>query len=49
MHTGMYGHHSWWNGGIFSLPAEVTVFLIMNSILKELYCISETPLYVLKI
>ena len=27
MHTGMYGHQSWWNVGIFSLPAEVTGFL----------------------
>jgi hypothetical protein len=26
MHTGMYGHQSLWNGGIFSSPAEVTGF-----------------------
>jgi hypothetical protein len=27
MHTGMYDHQSWWNVGIFSLPAEVMGFL----------------------
>jgi hypothetical protein len=27
MHTGVYGHLRFWNGRIFSSPAEVTGFL----------------------
>ena len=36
-------------GGLFSSSAEMSGFLSLNSILKELYCVSKAPLDILNV
>jgi len=49
MHTRRCQQQSLWYWGLLSLFADVLEFLKFNSILKELYCVSEATLDVLKL
>jgi len=48
MRTGRYWHQSFWNYGLFSSPAEVPGFFQHQVHVKEIVCIPEAPLDVLK-
>jgi len=48
MHTGRYRHQSFWNYGLFSSPAEVPGFFEYQVHVKEIACVPEAPLDVLK-
>jgi len=48
MHTGRYRHQSFWNYGLFSPSAESSRFFEYQLHVKEIVCIPEAPLDVLK-